>query len=251
LKNSEIGCSELPEYSKKVNRPLNVPRNRSIKNKCAGFTLLELAITMLVIGSMIASVFSAQIVMDMSKVHLFEDDFRNIFQYINDYQDRYHAIPGDDPTIGTANSHLPYAVACTTQQFGMCMPGNGKIDGNWNDTSKASESFLIWQHLRLAEFLSGDTDIASANYFAKNAAGGALGVTNQSKSPIIGLKGSVIVCSDGISGKFVKQIDIALDDGSTNSGSMMATETGTSVGGMSVPGNLIDDRQIYLLCMGI
>jgi hypothetical protein len=206
---------------------------------------------MLVVGSMIVGVFSAQIVMDMSKVHLFEDDFRNIFQYINDYQDKYHAIPGDDPTIGTANSHLPYAVACPAPQPGKCMPGNGMIDGSWNDTTNASESFLIWQQLRLAEFLSGDTDITSTNYFAKNVAGGALGVTNQTNSPIVGLKGSVIVCSDGISGKFIKQIDVALDDGSADSGSMMATQTGTTVGGKPVAGNLIDDRQLYLLCMGI
>jgi hypothetical protein len=206
---------------------------------------------MLVIGSMIAGVFSAQIAMDMSKTHLFEDDFRNVSQYINDYQDKYHAMPGDDPTIGKANSHLPYAIACAAIQTGMCMPGNGMIDGRWNDRTTASESFLVWQHLRLAELLAGNTDISSANYFAKNVAGGALGVTNQFNSPIIGLKGSFIVCSDGIPGKYIKQIDISLDDGSTDSGSMMATQTGTTVGGKPVPINLIDDRQIYLLCLGI
>jgi hypothetical protein len=251
LKTKEIPCSELPEYSKKVNRPTGVPGNWTSKKQCRGFSLLELAIIMLVIGSMIVGVFSAQIVMDMSKVHLFEDDFKNIFQYINDYQDKYHAIPGDDPTIGTANSHLPFAVSCPAPQPGMCVRGNGIIDGRWNDTTKASESFLVWQHLRLAEFLSGDTDITSVNYFAKNVAGGAVGVTNQTNTPIIGLKGSFIVCSDGISGKFIKQIDSSLDDGSPDSGSMMATQTGTAVGGTAVPGNLIDNRQLYLLCMGI
>ncbi len=213
--------------------------------------MIELAITMLVIGSMIASVFSAQIVIDMSKVHLFEDDFRNVAQYINDYQDKYHAMPGDDPTIGTANSHLPYAIACSAPQAGMCMPGNGIIDGRWNDTTKASESFLVWQHLRLAEFIAGDSDISSVNYFAKNTAGGKLGVASQSNTPIIGLKGSFLVCSDGIPGKYIKQIEVSLDDGSTDSGSMMATQSGTSVGGTPVPSNLIDDRQLYLLCMGV
>jgi prepilin-type N-terminal cleavage/methylation domain-containing protein len=221
------------------------------KKNNGGFTLLELTISMLVIGAMLAGVISAQIVMDMNKVHIFEADFRNIPQFINDYEDKYHAMPGDDPTISKPNSHLIYAVSCAPMLSGVCMPGNSMIDGKWNDTTAASESFIMWQQLRLAEFMSGDSNFASLNYVPRNVVGGALGVTSQANTPIVGLKGNFIVCSDNIAGKYVKQIDIALDDGSTEGGIMMATQPGTAIGGTPIPTSAIVDSQIYLLCMGV
>jgi prepilin-type N-terminal cleavage/methylation domain-containing protein len=239
------------DYSKKMNKSFDVCGLSASKKKCAGFSLIELSISLLVIGSMLGSILSAQIVMDMNKAHMFEADFRNIPQVINEYEDKYHAMPGDDPTIGLPNTHLTYAVACSPSQLGMCMPGNGKIDGNWNDTSSASESFIMWQQLRLADFMSGDSDFLSVNYIPRNVVGGALGVTNQANTPIAGLKGNFIVCSDNIPGKYIKQIDIALDDGSTDTGSLMATQSGTSIGGIPIPTSSIVDGQIYLLCMGI
>ncbi len=251
LNTIEKRCAELPCYSKKRNMSIIVFGIGASKIYSAGFTLIEMSISMLVIGAMLGGIMSAQIVMDMNKVHLIEADFRNIPQLINDYEDKYHAKPGDDPTINSPNSHLPYAIPCAPLLLGMCMPGNGMIDGKWNDTSAASESFIVWQQLRLADFMAGDSNFASVNYVPRNVVGGALGVTSQANTPIAGLKGSFIVCSDNIAGKYVKQIDIALDDGSTDAGSMMATQSGTALGGAPIPTNAIVDGEIYLLCMGI
>jgi hypothetical protein len=64
-----------------------------------------------------------------------------------------------------------------------------------------------------------------------------------------------VICSEGILGKFAKQLDIALDDGSTSTGSVMATagvpggttaasavtSTGTSL--------TINDASKYTVCM--
>ena len=49
-------------------------------------------------------------------------------------------------------------------------------------------------------------------------------------TPIIGADGNAIggayvICSTGILGKFVKQLDTQMDDGNTAAGSMMATPT--------------------------
>jgi hypothetical protein len=169
---------------------------------------------------------------------------------VNEYQGAFHALPGDDPSIGSANSHVANAVSCSAPIVGICMTGNGIIDGRWNDTSAASESFLVWQHLRLAGYVSGSTDITSANYPAKNIVGGILGITNQSASPIAGLKGDYIICSDGIAGKYVKQIDIALDDGNTASGAMRASIRGTAIDGTAIATQSIVDSELYLVCIG-
>lgn len=219
--------------------------------KCSGFTLIEVATVLMIIGLMLGGIFKAQGVTETSTVHQLEGDFRNVALYLNEYQGAFHALPGDDASIGSTNTRLANAVSCAAPAAGKCMTGNGVIDGRWNDTTSASESFLVWQHLRLAGYVSGDIDITSANYLARNVVGGMLGVTNPTVSPIIGLKGNYIICSDGIAGKFVKQIDIAMDDGNTASGSMMASIHGTAVSGIAIATDTIVDHELYLVCIGV
>ena len=90
----------------------------------------------------------------------------------------------------------------------------------------------------------------AADYIPQNAVGGKIGITNSSAAnlPITGLRGSYIVCSDSIPGKFAKQLDTTMDNGETNTGSMMATAAGTSAGGAAVAA--LDDDTNYLVCMG-
>jgi len=207
---------------------------------CSGFTLIEVATVLMIMSLMLGGVLKADGVTETSTAHCLENDFRNIELYMNEYQGAFHALPGDDPAVGSASSHFANAVSCPVPIVGKCMSGNGIIDGRWNDSTAASESFLVWQHLRLAGYVSGDTDIASANYPEKNSIGG-----------IVGLKGNYIICSDGISGKFVQQIDIALDDGNTASGSMMASIHGTAIDRTAIATNSIADNELYLVCMGV
>ena len=227
-------------------------RDRSCRNSnCTGFTLIEVATTLVAIALLFNGILKAQAITETSRAYQLENDFRSIPLYISEYQGRFNSLPGDDVTIGTVNTHLKNALPCPVKTMGKCMPGNGIIDGLWNDTTPASESYLFWQQIRLAGFVSGDTDTASSGYPAKNVVGGSLGVTSQASNPIIGLKGAIIVCSDGIAGRLAKQIDIALDDGGTDTGAMMVTARGTSVGGTALANDAIADDQLYLVCMGI
>ena len=140
---------------------------------------------------------------------------------------------------------------CTPAAVNLCATGNGIIEGAWNATAMNSESFVFWQHVRLAGFAPGTTDITAADYLPRNAMGGAIGVTNAANTAIAGLKGSYIICSDAIIGKFAKQLDITLDDGNTATGSMMITAAGTTAGGTAIAtGSVVDDVP-YLVCMGV
>lgn len=221
------------------------------ENKNLGFSLVELAAALMVIGLLLSGVLKAQGFMDCNKTHLLADDFRNVTLYLNEYLGKFSALPGDDPTIGTVHSHLDTATPCSISMVGKCIRGNGVIDGKWNDITPASESFLFWQQVRLAGFSSGDPDIASANYRPKNIVGGNLGITNQTSTPIAGLKGGYIVCSDGIAGKYVKQLDLAMDDGNTTSGFMRTTISGVSINGTAVATDAIVENDLYLVCMGV
>ncbi len=144
-------------------------------------------------------------------------------------------------------AHRP-ATACTPAAAGLCAPGSGIIDGAWNATAITSESFVFWQHVRLAGLAPGPTDTAAGDYRPKNAVGGYIGITNAGNTPITGLRGSYIICSDAIAGKFAKQLDTTLDDGNTTTGSLMVSTAGSG-GAAIATGSIVDDTP-YLVCMG-
>lgn len=214
-----------------------------MKSKQSGFTLIEIAIVLVIIGLLLGGVLKGQELINSAKVKNLAGDFKNIPVFIYGYQDKFKALPGDD---SAAVTH----VAATTNGG-----GTGTINGKWNDV--AGETFSFWQHVRLAGLAAGATDVAAADYLPVNAVGGKIGITNSgaTDSPITlpapGIKGAYIVCSNGIAGKFVKQLDVTLDDGNTATGSLQATAQGTASGGTAVANAAIVDDTTYLVCMGI
>ncbi|MHB1332415.1 MAG: prepilin-type N-terminal cleavage/methylation domain-containing protein [Sulfuriferula sp.] len=205
--------------------------------KQKGFTLIEIAIVLVIIGLLLGGVLKGQELINSAKVKNLATDFRNVPVFIYGYQDKFKALPGDD-------LHADLHVGSPPADNGN---GNGIIDGNYDALS--GESFNFWEHVRLAGLAPGPTSTAALDYAPVNAVGGRIGITNAAASPITGLKGSYIICSDGISGKFAKQLDITLDDGATDTGSMMVSTVKT--GGAPIKAvNIVDDTT-YLVCMGV
>lgn len=234
--NYKCGCSKLQ---------LLIRRLRIMKRNQSGFTLIEIAIVLVIIGLLLGGVLKGQELINSAKVKNLATDLKNIPVFIYGYQDKFKALPGDDATVTT---HLAGATACTPAAAGLCAPGSGIIDGAWNATAITSESFVFWQHVRLAGLAPGPTDTAAGDYRPKNAVGGYIGITNAANTPIAGLKGSYIICSDAIAGKFAKQLDTTLDDGNTATGSLMVSTAGTG-GAAIATGSIVDDTP-YLVCMG-
>jgi len=217
--------------------------------KQSGFTLIELAIVLVIIGLLLGGVLKGQELINSAKVKNMASDFRNIQVYIYAYQDKYKALPGDD---AKADAHL--GSACITSTSKTCAAntgshGNGVIEGNWNDTVKEdSEAFRFWQHVRMAGLAPGATSISDANYMPTNADGGQIGVESLSQlATITGMSGAFVICSDAILGKFAKQLDLMLDDGETSTGSVRAILSGTKGAGETTA--KIDDSKTYTVCM--
>lgn len=226
-----------------------------MKRNQSGFTLIEIAIVLVIIGLLLGGILKGQELINSAKVKNLATDFKNIPVFIYGYQDKFKALPGDDASL-VAHLGVPPAVACAPTGTATCNPGNGIIDGAWNAVAVTSESYVFWQHVRLAGLAAGSTDTTNAagDYIPRNAVGGQIGVTNAAASPVIGLKGSYIICSDAIAGKFAKQLDITLDDGNPGTGSMQVVPANTVIP-MASPYNtttnvLVDDTP-YLVCMGV
>ncbi|MBI1887843.1 MAG: prepilin-type N-terminal cleavage/methylation domain-containing protein [Nitrosomonadales bacterium] len=232
-----------------------------MKRNQSGFTLIEIAIVLVIIGLLLGGVLKGQELINSARVKNLANDFKNIPVFIYGYQDKFKALPGDQtqtvldaqfPPAGTADASTTAATLA-----------NGVINGNWNATTVASESYVFWQHVRLAGLAPGATDTGAADYLPTNAAGGTIGIqsgTNvAANAPIVDLsatpvaiRGSYVICSTGILGKFVKQLDTTMDDGNTATGSMMATPTtGYAIGAAAESTATINDADTYIVCMGV
>jgi type II secretory pathway pseudopilin PulG len=231
-----------------------------MRNKQRGFQLIETSIVMVVFALVIGAFFKGQELINNSRVKNLTTDFRNVPLYLDSYESMFKALPGDDPTIGTANSHFITASSCSPKNTpGSCMPGNGFIDGNWNDTTVASESYLFWQHVRIAGLAPGYITPEIAAYLPTNAIGGTMGIqsgtSDATKTPINGtsganpIRGTYIVCSQGIMGKLAKQLDIEMDDGIPNTGMMMAGNP-TTAGTPMTAVTAFEDSAAYTVCFG-
>lgn len=193
-----------------------------MKHHQCGFTLVEIAIVLVIIGLLLGGVLKGQELINSAKVKNLAGDFRNIPAFVYAYQDKYRALPGDDRA---ASDHLGPAASCA--RVAACTPanppaglGNGRIDGPWLGAAQSDESLLFWQHVRLAGLAAGPTVPGAADYIPRNADGGDIGVTGT--SPVAGWTASFFICSAGIQGRYARQIDLMIDDGNTQTGTIRA-----------------------------
>ncbi len=216
------------------------------KNRQSGFTLIEIAIVLVIIGLLLGGVLKGQEMINSAKVKNIANDFRQIPVYIYGYQDRFRAIPGDDARV-VAN------ISGTLATSPAGLQGNSVVNGLWNSSTNTDESFLFWQHVRLAGLAAGPTNIADATYIPRNADGGIMGIQSNVGFVTItaptAMTGTYIICSDGIIGKFVKQLDVTLDDGETSTGSVRAVLQ--SAPGTAVLSTAVVDANSYTVCMGV
>jgi len=242
-----------------------------MKQKQSGFTLIEIAIVLVIIGLLLGGVLKGQELINSAKVKNLATDFKNIPVYIYGYQDKFRALPGDD--IAVAN-HLG-ATTCVAP----CAAGDGNgVLGNksttdvWTSTTATDETQQFWIHVRLAGLAAGPTS-GVTDYRPTNSVGNVIGIQSGTNctaaatpaasctanfvTPIKdtnsnAIRGSYVICSTGILGKFVKQMDIQMDDGETDKGSMLATPTASyTMAATSTATADIDDAGSYTVCMGI
>lgn len=210
----------------------------------SGFTLVEIAIVLVIIGLLLGGVLKGQELINSAKVKTFVNDFKTVPLYIYGYQDKFKALPGDD---AAAKAHVGTGATLTPTAGTLA---NGRIEGKFNSTDTKDESLAFWQQVRLANLASGPTDFSSEDAIKAsvptNADGGRIGI--QSDVPVSGMTGSYFVCSAGIQGKFAKQIDITMDDGNTAAGSVRVVGAAADGTTSAVVTTAIVESETYTVC---
>lgn len=222
-------------------------------NKQSGFTLVEIAIVLVIIGLLLGGVLKGQELINSAKVKNMVGDFRATSTFVFAYQDRFRALPGDD-TRAVAN--VAASAAATTPAATL---GNARINGAWNSLTKTDESYLFWEQVRRAGLATGDptvpagTAAAADAYNARNADGGRLGITGDAVVTGSTWAANFFICSSGIQGRFARQIDTTIDDGNTSTGTVRVL--GTSTGGelataaAAYPVTAAEDAVLFTVCV--
>lgn len=223
-----------------------------VSRKQSGFTLIEIAIVLVIIGLLLGGVLKGQELINSAKVKNFATDFKSVPLFIYGFQDKFKALPGDDANysshIGSAATSAGVTALAVTGA-GTTL-GNGRLEGSYNSPTLTDETIAFWQHVRLANLAAGPTAFTAISDAPTNADGGRIGV--QSSIPMTGMTGSYFVCSEGIQGKFAKQLDTTMDDGNTAAGSMrVATAVQPWTAALTpIATATIDDGTTYVVCMG-
>jgi prepilin-type N-terminal cleavage/methylation domain-containing protein len=218
-----------------------------------GFTLVEIAIVLVIIGLLLGGVLKAQELINNTKVKNYAADFHNIPIMLYGYQDKFKALPGDDALAGTPSR--PGSTLATTPAGTI---GNGVINGVWDTATNTDESCLFWQHVRLAGLAPGsatvDCSSPSSDYWPKNTNGGQIGIqSNVGFVTMTGtMHGSYVICSKNILGRYILQLDALLDDGNPATGSVRAIQA-ASAGGAPATAATVQDNPAdsFIACMSM
>jgi prepilin-type N-terminal cleavage/methylation domain-containing protein len=210
-----------------------------------GFTLIEIAIVLVIVGLLLGGVLQGQQLIENSRVRAAVNDFRGISAATFSYMDTYNRLPGDDGA-------LPALIArggewATASQAG---DSNGVILGTAANTfapPNPSESLGFWQHLRAGGFISGSETAVGAAALPGNPFGGLTGITNDL---VMGIPvGRSKLCMNGVPGAAALALDLQMDDGITNTGVVRASLNGAAPGAAVNPPYV--PATVYIVCYRI
>jgi prepilin-type N-terminal cleavage/methylation domain-containing protein len=175
------------------------------------FTMVELAIVLVIIGLILGAVMKGQALINNAKTKRLYSLEQEIKASMLTYFDHFHAYPGDDPD---AQTHLGTTDTKNGNGDGQIQPlsTNSIYAPNYHCTDNSKESCALWQHLRLANILTGGNSVATPrNPFGGGVAVGYWKIDNKTTNWI---------AFNHIPIDVARTLDAQYDDGAPHSGSI-------------------------------
>ena len=206
-----------------------IPNSRSPCKKFSstgqgGFTLIEIAIVLVIIGLLLGGVLKGQELINTARVRALNNTVDGITAAWFSFQDRYRAFPGDYATA-QSQINLPGLPGAAIGPDGG--DSNGQVD-------TIAEAGRIWVHLEAAGYITGgytdDTVTIALDEYASSVAdspdnGFGIGMVLSLGSEINNGGAAAVAAHELITGRGIPvevlaELDRKVDDGSAVSGAM-------------------------------
>ena len=185
-----------------------------------GFTLIEIAIVLVIIGLLLGGVLKGQELINTARVRALNNSVDGITAAWFSFQDRYRAYPGD------------YSAAAVNLQGG---PANG--DGNGR-VDTAAERGALWLHLESAGYITGGyngTAIADDDEYVCNVAtcpdngfGTGMSIFHGAEIQSSTVAAHELITGQGIPVDVLAELDRKVDDGDSITGLMQVGNGATT-----------------------
>ncbi|MBF0603276.1 MAG: type II secretion system protein [Nitrospirae bacterium] len=188
----------------------------------AGFSLIEIAIVLVIIGLLLGGVMKGQTMVQNTKIKRIATDTQAVQSAIHAYTDTYWQLPGDD-NGATAR----FGLNATASQG----DGDGVIVGAFDSAVASVETQLAWNHLRCASLIKGLCDLTASpiSDLPRNPVGGITGIAHGSTTAELGLT-TKMVCMQTVPSLYAEAYDILQDDGIGNTGDVRGSGNGEAAG---------------------
>jgi prepilin-type N-terminal cleavage/methylation domain-containing protein len=175
-----------------------------------GFTLVELAIVLVIIGLMIGAVVKGQAMIEDAKQTRLMNDLQGISSAYFSYYSTYNSYPGDD-----AITHGWSGVTAGD--------ANALIEGS--ATNPDGESQEAWQALRYSGLLTGDPVGTGLSSLPNHPYGSKFGLSSRI---FTGVGQRNYILADNVPGEVGEMVDFKYDDGEFSTGTIQADQAYTN-----------------------
>lgn len=130
-----------------------------MRRKQQGFTLIEIAIVLVIIGLLLGGVLKGQELITGARVRNFIQQQDGVKAAYFGFLDRYRALPGD---YTAARQNIPGILGTNPCADATNGAGNGSGNGTIVAGTPGHENTLVWEHLSKAGFINGSYNCAAA-----------------------------------------------------------------------------------------
>ncbi|MFN3827220.1 MAG: type II secretion system protein [Micavibrio sp.] len=234
----------------------------------AGFTLVELAIVMIIIGLLIGGILKGQELIANAQITATSSQVKAIEAAMTTFRDSYNAVPGD---MANPTQRLPN---CTVAPCADAGNGNNRVDEEdpGLDQTTGTENATFWTHLAAADMIGGvsstSTDVAVwgnqlpaaeiGGGFTVGFVAGAADVAAEAGTPVAGhylalqLEPTTAIAAAAglaLTPTQAARIDRKLDDGVPGTGGSIAAGTaGAATCWSAGPPTIYNESQTGILC---